>query len=453
MFLALALVAIVAVVSASATTAMAHPGVSYPTRCSNCHSGAGTNPTATLVSNNGTTAVYNVSGGALEWAVFNGTTRLAGQTGSTGQFSVAVGGTYTLYAVDGYPGPMGVTTVSPVAPSAATFTISASAGPNGSISPGSTTVDQGSSQAFTMLANSGFHVADVLVDGVSVGAVGTFTFFNVTDNHTIAVTFAMDVVVLHTITPTAGPNGSISPATAMDYVAGSNVPFIIAADPGFHIADVLVDAVSVGAVGSYTFPNLQADHSISVTFDANVAGMFNITPSAGANGSISPGDVQSVVSGSDVAFAISPEPGYHIESVTVDGVVIPTVGLYTFTNVQADHTIMATFSNDPDVAAPTHLTLHVNHSSVRRNHSVRLSSVLSNTLPALFFGTQIRYEMRRPGSSRWVLVQKVLVGVTGASRTRLIKLTRRGTYSFRVRFLGTDDFRASTSRTVRVRVR
>jgi|GEM_PF-6827840 hypothetical protein len=76
-----------------------------------------------------------------------------------------------------------------------TFSISASAGVNGIISPsGSVIVNSGSSQAFTITANSGFHVKNVLVDGSSVGAVATFTFSNVIANHTIAASFEADTV-------------------------------------------------------------------------------------------------------------------------------------------------------------------------------------------------------------------------------------------------------------------
>jgi hypothetical protein len=257
-----------------------------------------------------------------------------------------------------------------------------------------------------------------------------------------------------TLTPSAGANGSISPATAQAVVSGADFPFMITPAAGYHVADVLVDGVSVGAVGSYTFTNVSGDHTISASFAIDVVGMFTITPSAGANGSIAPNAVQTLAAGGSVMFTITPDAGYHIESVSVDGAVIPTPAshTYTFTNVQADHTIMATFSNDPDVAAPTVCTLRANHSSVRRNHSIRLSSVIHNSIPALFFGTQIRYEVRRPGSTKWVLLGRRMADVTGATSFNT-KLTRRGTYRFRVRFLGSDDFKPSTSRTVTVRSR
>ena len=69
-------------------------------------------------------------------------------------------------------------------------TITASAGVGGSISPaGEIAVREGASQTFTFTPDSRYAVADVTVDGVSVGAVQTYTFENVDRAHTIAVSF------------------------------------------------------------------------------------------------------------------------------------------------------------------------------------------------------------------------------------------------------------------------
>jgi hypothetical protein len=77
------------------------------------------------------------------------------------------------------------------------FTITASAGANGSIVPsGSVSVTSGANQAFTITPSAGFHVDDVLVDGGSIGAVTSHTFNNVTANHTIAASFAGDARTL-----------------------------------------------------------------------------------------------------------------------------------------------------------------------------------------------------------------------------------------------------------------
>ena len=45
---------------------------------------------------------------------------------------------------------------------------------------------------FTMTPNSGWHIQDVIVDGVSVGSCSKYTFTNIDDDHTISVTFAAD---------------------------------------------------------------------------------------------------------------------------------------------------------------------------------------------------------------------------------------------------------------------
>ncbi|UCG68473.1 MAG: DUF362 domain-containing protein [Thermoplasmata archaeon] len=70
------------------------------------------------------------------------------------------------------------------------YFITAESGMGGSISPsGTVTVVQGGNQTFTISADIGYHIENVLVDGFSVGAVSYYDFINVNDNHTIAATF------------------------------------------------------------------------------------------------------------------------------------------------------------------------------------------------------------------------------------------------------------------------
>jgi hypothetical protein len=73
-----------------------------------------------------------------------------------------------------------------------TYTITASAGVNGAISPlGNIVVNHGTSQTFTIIPDSGYHVADVLIDGIPVGALTSYTFTNVTVGHTLSATFTL----------------------------------------------------------------------------------------------------------------------------------------------------------------------------------------------------------------------------------------------------------------------
>ncbi|MCX6752452.1 MAG: peptidoglycan-binding domain-containing protein [Candidatus Nomurabacteria bacterium] len=84
--------------------------------------------------------------------------------------------------------------------------ITSSTNGNGSISPsGATSVTYNTDQTFTIIPNNGYRISDVQVDGTSQGTIASYTFSNVTDNHTISVTFARR--------PNGRPIISIPPST------------------------------------------------------------------------------------------------------------------------------------------------------------------------------------------------------------------------------------------------
>ncbi|HET9681388.1 MAG TPA: LamG-like jellyroll fold domain-containing protein, partial [Candidatus Limnocylindrales bacterium] len=224
-----------------------------------------------------------------------------------------------------------------------TFTITASAGAGGTIEPtGTVTVDYGTDKAFTITPGTGYHIADVLVDGASVGAVGAYTFTAVTAAHSISASFARDT---YTITATAAPGGSIDPSGAVAVGHGLDQPFTITSTTGYHVADVQVDGASVGAIGAYTFSNVTAPHTIAATFALNT---YTITATAGPNGSIAPAGTTTVTHGHDQDYIITPDPGYHVLDVQVDGATVGAVATYTFLAVSGPHTIAAAFEANFD---------------------------------------------------------------------------------------------------------
>ncbi len=215
-------------------------------------------------------------------------------------------------------------------------------GVGGSISPAvPVTLPLGGSQTFTIAPNANFHIADVLVDGVSVGAVTSYPFTNVTSSHTIDARFAINTF---TLTPTAGAGGTISPDQPVQASYGSNRTFTMAAATGHHVADVLVDGVSVGAVNSYTFTNVTTAHTITAQFAVNT---YTLTPTAGMGGTISPSTPVQATYNASRTFTITPDSGYQTASVSVDGIDAGTPTQYTFTNIGAAHTISATFAATP----------------------------------------------------------------------------------------------------------
>ena len=222
------------------------------------------------------------------------------------------------------------------------FTLTTNAGPNGTIDPaGLVTVERGGSQTFAIIPAAGYKVANVTIDSSQKGAINSYTFTNVTGNHTIMATFTP---IVHTISTTAGINGGISPAGAVNVNQGTDKTFTITPIPGYRIVDVLVDDVSVGAVSTYTFTNVTAAHTISATFAANPT--VTITAVAGANGAISPAGDVTMLSGVSQSFTFTPAESYRVADVVVDGVSAGAVNSYTFTNVAAYHTITVTFTRD-----------------------------------------------------------------------------------------------------------
>lgn len=164
----------------------------------------------------------------------------------------------------------------------------------------------------------------------------------------IAAVFSCQSTAEYTITASAGTNGSISPSGAISVPDGGSKTFSILPDSGYEILDVLVDGSSEGAVTSYTFNNVKADHTITASFTAT--GFYIITTSAGSNGSISPLGPVAVAPGADQSFTITADAGYVVDDVVVDGKSKGKLTSYTFSNVDAGHSIAAQFV--VDVAAP-----------------------------------------------------------------------------------------------------
>ena len=231
-------------------------------------------------------------------------------------------------------------------PSANSYTLSASAGSGGSISPsGSTVVSQGASQTYAITPNTNYYIVSVSVDGAVVASnvmTYSYTFSDVTANHTISATFAYCTKL---ITVSAGSGGTISPSSVYVNV-GSSQSFTITPNTNYNIASVSVDGAVVASnvmTYSYTFSDVTANHTISATFAYRTK---LITVSAGSGGTIFPSSVYVNV-GSSQSFTITPNANYYIVSVSVDGAVVASnvkTYSYTFSNVTANHTVSATFA-------------------------------------------------------------------------------------------------------------
>nr|MCR5114610.1 T9SS type A sorting domain-containing protein [Bacteroidales bacterium] len=138
----------------------------------------------------------------------------------------------------------------------------------GTLTPADTSwVTCSSSITYTFTADTGWFVQELIVDGHSFGTPtsNTYTFPNVIANHTIEVIFSLNEYI---ITSTVHPidAGQINPYGTHIYTAGDSASYTIMAFPNYYIVDVQVDGVSVGSVSSYTFTNINENHTIEAFF-------------------------------------------------------------------------------------------------------------------------------------------------------------------------------------------
>src|SRR3989344_8432518 len=245
---------------------------------------------------------------------------------------------------------------------AANHTITASASAGGTIFPfGNVSVADGANKTFFLTPNSGYVIDTLTVDGSSVSVASSYTFTNVTTNHTIAVAFALSPVPSITITTQSPlPDAMVGTVYSTTLAGISSDPLDVltwSISSGSLPAGLSLDGATGALTGTPTADgmasfmvqavgaNPQSAPALQGYFlTVNPVPTHTIAASAGANGSMSPSGAVAVNEGADQAFTISAVNGYHIADVLVDGASVGAVGSHTFTNVIADHTISATFA-------------------------------------------------------------------------------------------------------------
>ncbi len=195
------------------------------------------------------------------------------------------------------------------------------------------------------------------------------------------------IFAAHIITASAGTGGGISPDGETAVGVGGTETYTITPEAGYRVSSVLVDGAEQGNVSSYTFSDVQENHTISASFER----VFTLAASAGANGTISPAGETVVVAGGTETYTITPSAGYRVSSVLVDGAEQGNVSSYTFTDVQANHTISASFAAVDRTSGPDYIArglsdtasgVSVSGSSIHRSASLRVRPLAMDTLPA-----------------------------------------------------------------------
>jgi len=148
----------------------------------------------------------------------------------------------------------------------------------------------------------------------------------------------------HTVTPSVGSGqGSIDPSTPQTVNYNETVHFTLTPDQCYHIDGVGGTCGGTLNGNQFTTNPVTQDCSVVANFAIDT---YTITASAGAGGSINPSGDVAVNCGADQSFTITPDAGYWIDDVVVDGQSVGARNSYTFSNITSNHTIQASFSQD-----------------------------------------------------------------------------------------------------------
>jgi hypothetical protein len=188
------------------------------------------------------------------------------------------------------------------------------------------------------------------------GQTVRLNFLTTTDSYSPTAFRVDDVVVMATgstttyaVTPSAGSNGSISPATAQTVSSGATTSFTVTPATGYQIASVTGCGGTLSG-NTYTTGAITGACTVSASFSAVAPTTYTVTPSAGSNGSLSPATAQTVTSGATTIFTVTPASGYQIANVTGCGGTL-TGTTYTTGAITGACTVSASFSAIP-VATP-----------------------------------------------------------------------------------------------------
>lgn len=225
-------------------------------------------------------------------------------------------------------------------------TVTATAGANGSITPNSAvTVAKGSSKQFKITPNDGYLIDMITVNGVSQVALKDdtlFTLANILGNSTLNATFKVNPITVYSVKTTVHGNGSVLPGTSVSAEEGTPVTLQFIPDNNNQLDSIIVDGVRVVTAPSINFAAVTANSLVDVYFSVIPAVNYQVTATAGLNGTITPLDTV-VVAGSDISYTITPDVNFSIEAITVDGVNQTVVNPFILNNVVKDQVVAVSF--------------------------------------------------------------------------------------------------------------
>ena len=148
------------------------------------------------------------------------------------------------------------------------FTVSVAAAPiEGGLIYGSGTFDENTKVTLEAKPNKGYDFIGWSINGQVVSKDTKYTIDKIKNNYSITANFALHTAKTYKITSgIANQGGGITPSGETKVAEGANMVYNIVPLSGYKVLAVAVDGAQVGAVSSYTFTNVKADHTITAAF-------------------------------------------------------------------------------------------------------------------------------------------------------------------------------------------
>lgn len=218
------------------------------------------------------------------------------------------------------------------------FTVTAVASPsNGGVVSGAGNFEAGQTCTLNASANTSFTFVNWTENGSQVSSNPTYSF-TVTGNRNLVANFTQNSYI---ITVSANPSNGGTATGSGTYNYGQNCTVSASPVNGFAFTNWTENGTQVSTNATYSF-TVNGNRNLVANFAQNV---HTITATAGANGAINPSGVVSVAQGGSQTFEMTPNSGYEVFEIYVDGNLIGSMSSFTFNNVVSDHSIFVTFQH------------------------------------------------------------------------------------------------------------
>ena len=223
-----------------------------------------------------------------------------------------------------------------------TYTVTVSNDGNGIGAASPPTAAAGTEITLTAAPNEGYHFKEWQVEAPAGLAITNNKFTMPDGNVEVKAIFEKDVPTEYTVT--FDGNGGTPSVGSMITTDGKLAPLPDASRRGSYSFDGWYTEKSGGTeVTTATVFSANTTVYAHWTYTGNGYNYYTIKATAGAGGSISPYGNVSVREGRDQTFTITPNKGYAVSNVKIDGKSIGAVKSYTFENVRRTHTIEVIF--------------------------------------------------------------------------------------------------------------